>query len=390
MWKIYNYMLNITSHFDSGNIEVLRASDPGNIELSIRKDTNSDTFQWFYYRVTGAAGTTLRMKILNAGEVSYPEGFEDYMVRASYDKEEWFMVPTKFDGKVMTIDHKPEQNAVFYAYFAPYSYERHLSFIHNIQFSPLMQYESIGRTVEGREIDFLTIGDEHDDALKIWVIARQHPGESQVSFFMEAFISRLAEIDDPVSRTLLNKAVFYVVPFINPDGAIAGNLRANAVGVNLNREWGNPDPDKAPEVYHIVKKMEEKGVDLNLDIHADEGLPYNFISSIEGIPSFDDHLRNLLESFKKHWLEISPDFQIKYGYPINEPGKANLNICSKAIGEKFKCLSMTIEMPFKDNADLPDPVYGWSPDRSENFGRSMIDVIHRVADDLRRKQNKSY
>ncbi len=377
-------MINITSNFDSGNIEVVKTTDPGNIELNIRKDTNADTFQWFYFRVTGAEGTSLSMKILNAGKVSYPEGFEDYMVRASYDKLEWFMVPTKFDGNVLTIDHQPQHNAVFYSYFAPYSYERHLEFIHNIQFSPLVNYESIGQTVEGREIDMLTIGDERDDALKIWVIARQHPGETQPSFFMEAFISRLAEIDDPVSRTLLNKAVFYVIPFINPDGAIAGNLRANAMGMNLNREWGNPDPEKAPEVFHIVRKMEEKGVDLNLDIHADEGLPYNFISSIEGIPSYDEHLKFLLNKFKNTWAEISPDFQTKHGYPINEPGTANLNICSKAIGEKYKCLSMTIEMPFKDNADLPDPVYGWSPERCENLGQSMIDVIYRIIDDLRR------
>lgn len=375
-------MVSITSNFDSGNIEIVNAKDPGNIELKIRKDTNADTFQWFYFRVSGARQTSLRMKILNAGEASFPEGFEDYMARASYDRTDWFMVPTRFDGQILTIDHQPEHNAVFYAYFAPYSYEQHLNFVHNIQFSPLVHYQSIGQTVQGREIDFLTIGDEHDDSLKIWVIARQHPGESQPSFFMEAFVSRLCAIDDPVSRTLLNKAVFYVVPFINPDGAIAGNLRANAAGLNLNREWGNPDPENAPEVYHILKKMEEKGVDLNIDVHSDEGLPYNFISSIEGIPSYDERLKFLLEKFKKSWVEISPDFQTEHGYPVNEPGTANLNICSKAIGEKFKCLSLTIEMPFKDNANLPDPVYGWSPERCENLGESLIDVIHRIVDDL--------
>lgn len=375
-------MIQITSSFDSGNIGVISANDPGNIELNIRKDTNADTYQWFYYRVTGAESTKLRMKILNAGGASYPEGFEDYKARASYDKLNWFMVPTKFDGRVMTIEHQPELNTVFYAYFAPYSYERHLDFIHNVQFSPLVKYESIGQTIEGRELDFLTIGEEEENRKKIWIIARQHPGESQVSYFMEALINRLIDIDDPVSRTLLNHAVFFVVPFINPDGAIAGNLRANAAGANLNREWGTPDREKAPEVYHILKKMEEKGVDMNLDIHADEGLPYNFISSIEGIPSFDDRLRHLLETFKKQWLETSPDFQVEHGYPINEPGKANLNICSKAVGEKFKCLSLTIEMPFKDNADLPDPIFGWSPDRCERFGESLVDVMLRMAGEL--------
>ncbi len=380
--KKYLNMINITSNFDSGNIQVINTRDSGNIELKIRQDTNAEFFQWFYFRVSGGQGTTLRMKILNAGEASYPEGFEDYMVRASYDKTEWFMVPTKFDGQVLTIDHQPEHNAIFYAYFAPYTYEHHLLFIHNIQFSRLIKYESLGKTCEGREIDFLTIGNEYDDSKKIWIIARQHPGESQASFFIEALVSRLVEMDDPVSRSLLNKAVFYIVPLINPDGAIAGNLRANAAGMNLNREWGNPDPKKAPEVYHILKKMEEKGVDLNLDIHSDEALSYNFISSIEGIPSFNEKLKFLLEKFKKSWVEISPDFQTEHGYPVNDPGTANLNICSKAIGEKFKCLSMTIEMPFKDNANLPDPVYGWSPERSEKLGESLLDAISRIVDDL--------
>jgi murein tripeptide amidase MpaA len=124
-------------------------------------------------------------------------------------------------------------------------------------------------------------------------------------------------------------------------------------------------------------------VDLNFDIHADEGLPYNFISSIEGIPAYDAHLQFLLEKFKESWVQISPDFQLEHGYPVNEPGTANLNICSKAIGQKFKCLSMTIEMPFKDNANLPDPVYGWSPERSEKLGTSLLDAILRIVDDLK-------
>jgi len=31
---------------------------------------------------------------------------------------------------------------------------------------------------------------------------------------------------------------------------------------------------------------------------------------------------------------------------------------------------------------LPDPLYGWSPERCENLGESLIDVIHRMVDDL--------
>ena len=33
------------------------------------------------------------------------------------------------------------------------------------------------------------------------------------------------------------------------------------------------------------------------------------------------------------------------------------------LAERFGAVSMTLEMPFKDNDDLPDAIYGWSPER---------------------------
>ena len=39
--------MKITSNFDSGNIKVIEAVDPLNIQLEINKDNQSDFFQWF-------------------------------------------------------------------------------------------------------------------------------------------------------------------------------------------------------------------------------------------------------------------------------------------------------------------------------------------------------
>lgn len=375
--------MHISSAFDAGNIEVISAVDPQNIELNIRKDTHADFFQWFYFRVQEAQGLDLSLNILNASESSYPEGWEDYQAVASYDRITWFRVPTSYDGKKLTIEFMPEYNSVYLAYFAPYSHDQHLNLLSTAQMSPNAIVVNIGQTVQGRDLDMLVIGNDEDESKKrIWLIARQHPGESMAEWFIEGFLNRILDDSDPLSRKLLEKAVFYVVPNINPDGSLLGNLRANAAGVNLNREWANPNPETAPEVYHILKTMELTGVDLNLDIHGDEGLPYNFISSIEGIPSYNAHLKMIDEKFSESWERISPDFQTKEGYPKNEPGKANLNVCSKAIGEKFACLSMTMEMPFKDNADMPDEIFGWSPDRSMNLGASVLHPIAEIVDDL--------
>ncbi len=374
--------MNISSNFDGGNIIVKRQDHHGSFWLDIRKDTKSDYFQWFYFRLSGAKGVECQLVITNASEASYPEGWEDYEVRGSYDRESWFAIPTSYEDGKLIWHFKPDQDSVFFAYFAPYSYERHLGLVHNAQHSEMCRHKVLGQTAEGRDLDLLIVGNPKGKR-KIWVVARQHPGESMAEWFMEGFIDRIIDDSDAESLTLLKDAVFYLVPNLNPDGAIAGNLRCNTLGTNLNREWANPSKEKSPEVFYLLNEMDKVGCDLFLDIHGDEGLPYNFISSIEGIPSFDKRLSRLLDKFLNKWKEVSPDFQTRHGYPKNKAGEANLSIGSKQIGERFKCLSMTIEMPFKDNADLPDEYSGWSPERSVNFGRSILFPIRSLVKELR-------
>ncbi|WP_241090629.1 M14-type cytosolic carboxypeptidase, partial [Pseudomonas viridiflava] len=45
--------LIIDADFDSGNIQVLDASNPARIKLAIRPDTQSGHFQWFHFKVEG-------------------------------------------------------------------------------------------------------------------------------------------------------------------------------------------------------------------------------------------------------------------------------------------------------------------------------------------------
>lgn len=375
--------MKISSNFDSGNIEVVSIDEKGDIKLKIRKDTGADFLQWFHFRLSGALNKECNISIINAGEASYTDGWDGYNTAASYDKEEWFRIPTTYENGILNFKVKPMQNSMYFAYFTPYSYHRHQELVHQAQMSYLCNLEVLGETYEGRDIDMLTIGEESADKKKVWVIARQHPGESMSEWFMEGFLARLLDESDPVSRKALEKAVFYVVPNMNIDGAIAGNLRCNTAGRNLNREWAKPDPKYSPEVFYVLKKMVEKGVDLSLDIHGDEGLPYNFVSGTEGVPSYDERIKNLENEFKRSWMEASPDFQDTHHYPYNEPGKGNLAVGTKQIGERFKCLSYTIEMPFKDNADLPDEYYGWSSERAINLGESVLTPVLAVMDKLR-------
>ena len=51
--------MHISQAFDSGNIEVIDASDPSDVQLAVRMDAGNEHLQWFHFRVSGAAGTGL-------------------------------------------------------------------------------------------------------------------------------------------------------------------------------------------------------------------------------------------------------------------------------------------------------------------------------------------
>jgi murein tripeptide amidase MpaA len=381
--------MKIFSNFESGSINVVKAESKDDIQLSIPNDNQSELHQWFHFRLESETQQPHTITLLDLANSAYPEGWNGYDVVASYDREEWFRIPSEFDGDNLTFTVIPENESMYFAYFAPYSYDRHQDLLHLAQSHYNCRLETLGHTLDNRDVSLLVIGDEHaadsEEApkKKIWVIARQHPGETMAEWFVEGLVQRLLDETDTVGRALLNKAVFYVVPNMNPDGSARGHLRLNAIGVNLNREWQTPSLENSPEVFYVREKMLATGVDMFLDIHGDEAIPFNFVAGSEGIPSYDARLENLENKFKQALLTVTPEFQDEHGYGKDKPGEANLTVASNWVGEQFKCLSYTVEMPFKDHNKHPDSLYGWSPERSVSFGHDTLAAVLAVTDDLR-------
>ncbi|MGZ5173591.1 MAG: M14 family metallopeptidase [Burkholderiales bacterium] len=368
----------ISSAFDSGAIEVVsdgNIAPTGDIALRIRTDSHADFRQWFHFRLSGARELPCSLRFENASACTYPEGWKDYRVVASYDRAHWFRVPTRYDGTVMTVEHTPDRNAVWYAYFEPYSLERHQALIGRASDSPLVRTERLGGSVEGRDMDLITVGRTNGARKAVWIIARQHPGESMAEWFMEGMIDRLIDRTDPISRRLLERAVLYLVPNMNPDGSGRGNLRTNAAGANLNREWMAPSMDKSPEVFLVRERLQQTGVDAFVDVHGDEGLPYVFIAGGEMLPGFGSEQALAQREFITDFKRASPDFQDVHGYSAGKYNEDALKLASKWAGHTFGCLSVTLEMPFKDNANLPDPELGWNGERSRKLGAAVLEPL---------------
>lgn len=353
--------------FDGANIEVIDDRNPQDIQLAIRKDNANTFLQWFSFRIYASKGTQIHIRITNAKDSSYAKGWIDYQARYSYDDEYWFQAKTTYDGE-LHIHLTMKQDCVSFAYFAPYPLSRHQRVLRWAN-AHGAHIKALGKSIQGRTMDLIRVG---EGSKQIWCIARQHPGETMAEWWMEGFCERLLQKEDPIAHALKKQCTFHLVPNMNPDGSFLGNLRTNAIGANLNREWNNPTQDRSPEVLCVRAEMEHTGVDFALDVHGDEGLPYNFFAGPEGIPSFDDQKKHILQTYSDLLLHRSPDFQEKYGYPKTPPGKANLSICSNYISETFDCVAITLEQPFKDNAANPMPEVGWSPQRAKVFGESCL------------------
>jgi murein tripeptide amidase MpaA len=170
---------------------------------------------------------------------------------------------------------------------------------------------------------------------------------------------------------------------MNPDGAFHGHLRTNAMGQDLNRAWQSASQEISPEVLFAQQQMEKYGVDLFLDIHGDEEIPYVFTAGCEGNPGFTPRIEKLEEHFRSHLKHLTKDFQTKHGYTRDEPGKANMTLACNSVGQKFDCLSLTLEMPFKDNDDAPNALTGWSGKRSKQLGKDVLTTVADMIDTLR-------
>jgi len=370
--------LSVSSAFDGGNIRLV-AIEGDRVDLEIVKDHLSDFYQWFYFRVTGGAGRELTLRLLNCAGSAYPLGWENYRACLSYDREEWARIDTSYASGVIEMKVTPAADSFWIAYFAPYTMERHHDLVASIAMLPGVEYRSLGQTLDGQELDYFRLP---GGKLQAWLYARQHPGETMAEWWMEGALERLLDDADPVARKLRERFTFHIVPNMNPDGSRRGHLRTNAVGINLNREWHAPSAEKSPEVLYVRNEMDRTGVDFAMDVHGDEAIAANFLAGFEGIPSWKQAQQEVFDAFSRALLAASPDFQTEKGYEVPGPGQANLSMSTAQLAERYGAISMTLEMPFKDNEALPDPTYGWSPDRCRLLARSCLDALHAITDEI--------
>lgn len=85
-----------------------------------------------------------------------------------------------------------ECDTIQIAFFAAYSYERHQDLLAAVQMHPFMALEYLGDTLDKRDLTLVKISDgdssTDESKRKIWITARQHPGETMAEWLVESLM----------------------------------------------------------------------------------------------------------------------------------------------------------------------------------------------------------
>jgi hypothetical protein len=166
------------------------------------------------------------------------------------------------ETETMEITATFNQSPVYigWAYiYTPYMLHRYLSGLPDKSF---LNIEYIGKSVQGRDITMVSIGDPDVEKDKtVWLLGGQHGFEVGGISSAEGMIDFLIS-DDPLAIEARRKIDFKIFPQVNPDAHANKWYRFNAHGIDLNRNWdksdlghGHDSEVSEPEVTAIQKEV---------------------------------------------------------------------------------------------------------------------------------------
>ena len=104
---------------------------------------------------------------------------------------------------------------------------------------------------------------------------------------------------------------------------------------------------------------------------------------MEGCAVWGPRLESLQRNFSEAWMKANPNFQMKFGYDPDPPLEANYALCSNLIAQKFDCLAVTFEMPFKECINSKGIEVPWLNEEAEVMGASVLNAISEILHQLR-------
>jgi len=378
-----NDELKFDSAFEGGNGRFFSLAGENSYTFELLPEGEAGVRQWFYFAIEGAQGRTLTLQLLETQATSVPSHFDRCRPVVSNDGgKTWSRIdkPGLHDRErnVFSFEVKVDSPRFLVAYHYPYTYTEACRKIATWSTHRNVTTLSIGRSVDGRDIELLRVTDGSATGVGkhgAWICARQHSAESPASFMLEGFMDFVLSADNRAEVLRLH-SVLSVVPMINPDGVFRGHYRLNSKGVNLNRVWHSPSAETSPEIQAVTQAIATSTrygnpFDVFIDFHADSSAHEHYaFHSGHGLEPENYKRRGKyygdLTRFLANVARHSPDFL---------PGKGAVwyeadGISYHHIRGQYGVLAMIPEGGYGDVTHGPAADTWLDPDRHRAVGRA--------------------
>lgn len=236
----------------------------------------------------------------------------------SDDAKAWRVIRAETtEDNCLRFDVTVRTGSLYVARLEPYRLSDLEALKERIAANPNVEITTIGKTVEGRELEIIRIG-RADAPHRVLLRARAHPWEPGGSWVVQGLIERLIR-DDADARRYLRRYCVYVMPMANKDGVVRGRTRFNVLGADLNRKWDKPaDLLTNPENHGLetwLRSMAQRGraPHLMIDLHNDNSGRLHISRPDIDLEAYLAKMRRLEAMLRKHtWFtegSTTPSFR---------------------------------------------------------------------------------
>ena len=259
--------------FESGTAENFHYRDDWSIGFSIPYEPGGEEYLWFYFKLYNSAREGLEFVLENAAG-AHQTGVRWDITRPTFsaDGHTWFRAQEiNYNGTVFRFRSPIVASTLWVAYCYPYTNTDLASFVETIQNSNNINISVLGKSQEQRDIIAIHViedGDTHEIRKPlIWVIGREHPGETPLSYVCEGIVEAL--LHSTAGELLRQVYDFTVIPMLNVDGVFHGFYYHSAGGINLARDWIAFESPEASVLHDsLLEDIQAHGVRLLINLHS--------------------------------------------------------------------------------------------------------------------------
>lgn len=376
--------ITVDAEIPAGNGEVCHIRGD---EVCIRQEQR-DSVWWFYwaFRIRGAAGRTVKV-VFHPSYESGPLSARGPAVSRDFGKT-WAYSAKEYDYHGFVYTFADDENEVWFSQTIPYYPSQWHDFLarHSDQKGKLFAEEELCRTRKGRRVPKARFGRIDSKAkYRVWLSARHHCQETMASYVLEGLLETVFS-DCGTGRWLRDNVEFMVVPFVDYDGAVAGDQGKNRRPHDHNRDYYQFIYPETSAIRAWIASHASWNIDAFIDLHCPwvhgeyEERVFQVYASEKSASDAQAKFGDILEECQDGSLDYRREQDFPWNFRWNSAANYKSGSCIRnwAVNELRKTrLVTTFEIPFANaNGKVVDAA------SARRFGRGMaLALVKFLKDD---------